>query len=104
VGDKVFILRDGIWTDTTYEGQVTTKVGFASEDYFRLLSAHPEWAQYFSLGQRVIVVLDRTAYEVTEKAQPAIDLPVTPPDRGPSESLLDFLLRLFHWLMSLASG
>lgn len=104
VGDKVFILRDGIWTDTTYEGQDTTKVGFASEDYFRLLSAHPEWARYFSLGQRVIVVLDGTAYEVTEEAQPAIDLPATPPDRGPSESLLDFLVRLFHWLMSLASG
>jgi len=49
------------------------------------------------------VILDGTVYEVTEEAQSAIDLPVTPPDRGPSESLLDFLVRLFHWLMSLAS-
>ncbi|MFQ6001520.1 MAG: VIT domain-containing protein, partial [Anaerolineae bacterium] len=75
VGDKVFILRDGIWTDTTYEGQDTMKVGFATEDYFRLLSAHPEWARYFSLGQKVIVVLDKVAYEVTEEAQPPIDVP-----------------------------
>ncbi len=103
VGDKIFILRDGIWTDTTYEGQDTTKVGFATDDYFRLLSTHPEWARYFSVGERVIVILDGTAYEVTEEVQPGIDLPVTPPDRGSSESLLDFLLRLFHWLVSLAS-
>ena len=99
VGDKVFILRDGLWTDTTYQGQGTTKVGFASEDYFRLLAGHPEWGPYFSVGERVIVILDGVAYEVTEEAQPAIDL--TPPHRGPSESLLDFLVRLFHWLMSL---
>jgi hypothetical protein len=102
VGDKVFILRDDIWTDTTYEGEDTTKVGFATDDYFRLLSARPEWGPYFSVGERVIVLLDGTAYEVTEEAQPAIDLPPIPPERSPSESLWDFLFRLFHWLMSLA--
>jgi len=101
VEDKVFILREGIWTDTTYEGQDRKKVGFASDDYFRLLSTHPEWGPYFSVGEKVIVVLDGIAYEVTEEAQPAIDLLITPPHRVLSESLLDFLARLFHWLMSL---
>lgn len=102
VGDKVFILRDGIWTDTTYEGQDTTKVGFATEDYFRLLIAHPEGARYFSLGQKVIVVLDNVAYEVTEEAQPPVDIPpsVTP---GPVDlpSLWNIAAKLIEWIRSL---
>ncbi len=103
VGEKVFILREGVWTDSTYSGQETTKVGFATEDYFRLLSAHPEWGPYFSVGQTVIVVLDGVAYEVTEEAQPPIDIPpaLTPPDADAPSSPWALVARLIEWLMSL---
>jgi hypothetical protein len=38
--------------------------------YFALLEAHPELGEYFALGDRVIVVLEDVAYEVTPEAAP----------------------------------
>jgi Ca-activated chloride channel family protein len=68
VGEKAFVLYDGIWTDTLYEPDrmEAVKVGFGTDSYFDLLAARPEWGKYFALGQHVIVVLDGRAYEVTE--------------------------------------
>lgn len=67
VNDRTFILRDGVWIDTAYEPDTmqTTPVAFLSDAYFALLEARPELADYFALGERVIVVLDGVAYEVT---------------------------------------
>lgn len=66
VGDKSFVRRDGVWVDTQYTaGATTIKVQFAGDAYFELLLSHPEAAQYFALGERLIVVLDGVAYEVT---------------------------------------
>ncbi len=66
IGDKAFILREGVWTDTSFDPTKmnTTKIQFGSAQYFALLDAHPEWAQYFALGDRVIFVSDGVAYEV----------------------------------------
>ena len=68
VGEKAFVLHEGVWTDTLYEldRMETVKVGFGTESYFGLLAARPEWGKYFALGQHVIVVLEGKAYEVTE--------------------------------------
>jgi Ca-activated chloride channel family protein len=79
IGDKTFVYRDAIWTDTAFDpSQVATqKVGFGSETYFELLSARPDLGTYFSLGDRVIVVVDGVAYEVAESGASAIDLPPT---------------------------
>lgn len=67
VGDKTFILLDGIWTDTTFEPDTmeTTKVVFLSDEYFDLLDEIPELAEYLAIGDAVIIVYDGTAYEVT---------------------------------------
>jgi Ca-activated chloride channel family protein len=66
VGEKAFVLRAGVWTDTAYlAGTDTQKVVFASDAYFELLARKPELAPFFALGERVIVVLDGVAYEVT---------------------------------------
>ncbi len=72
VGDKTFILREGVWTDTTFQSDTmqTQKVEFLSDDYFALLDAHAELGQYFALGDKLIVVLDGTAYEVTSTPAP----------------------------------
>jgi Ca-activated chloride channel family protein len=100
--DKVFVLRDGIWTDTTYDGSMdTVKIGFGSEDYFALIAANPEWGFYFSVGQEVIVVLDGTAYQVSEGEFAPIDIPVGAPSPDASVSPWDFLAQLVEWVISL---
>jgi len=100
--DKVFILRDEIWTDTTYDGSMeTVKVGFSSDDYFALVAAHPEWGYYFSVGQDVIVVLDGVAYQVSAGDFPPIDLPVEPPSPDTSLNPWEFLVQLVEWVLSL---
>jgi len=68
VGEKAFVLHDGLWIDTIYEPDrmETVKVGFGTDGYFDLLSARPEWGKYLALGKHVIVVLEGRAYEVTE--------------------------------------
>jgi Ca-activated chloride channel family protein len=60
VGDKAFLLREGVWTDTTYDPDRMTplKVGFMSDAYLGLIAARPEWAAYLAIGERVLVVLD----------------------------------------------
>ncbi len=67
VGNKTFLLQNGVWTDTTYEPDLmeTQKVVFLSDEYFALIDAKPELSEYFALGDQVIVVIDGTAYEVT---------------------------------------
>jgi len=42
----------------------TVKVAFLSEDYFALADSRPELAAAFALGQSVIAISDRVAYEV----------------------------------------
>ena len=77
VGDKTFLLHDGVWTDTTFDADrmETVPVGFGSDDYFALLAARPTWGPYLALGEHVIVVLEGTAYEVREGEAPPLVLP-----------------------------
>jgi len=124
VADKSFILRNGVWTDTRYqEGTPTVDVGFGSEDYFNLVAARPDWAKYFALGDKVIVVLDGTAYRVAEGSFPPISIPpmptpvkfvptptVVPPAPTPAptgtvtpppDEPVNLLLQVWRWLLSL---
>ncbi len=66
VRDKAFVLREGVWIDTAYdpERMTTQKVEFLSDAYFELLAQQPALADFFALGERVIVVLEGVAYEV----------------------------------------
>jgi Ca-activated chloride channel family protein len=96
VGDKTFILHNGVWTDTAFDPDKMTPVAvsFGSDDYFALVAARPEWGRTFALGDHVIAVLDGTAYEVREgdappvavpeSVEPASEKPLseTPPDEG----------------------
>ena len=65
IGDKAFVLKDGVWTDTTFDptAMTTTKLPFASDLFLEFLGEHPEAGKYFALGQQVIVVIDGVAYE-----------------------------------------
>jgi Ca-activated chloride channel family protein len=66
-GERAFVLRDGVWTDTTYDPDTMTTVNvpFASDAYFDLLADHPELGPVFALGQQVIAVVGEIAYRVT---------------------------------------
>lgn len=68
VNDKTFIRIDGVWTDTTFEPETmqTVKVSFLSDEYFDLLATYPQLGEYFAIADRVIVVIDGTAYEVID--------------------------------------
>ncbi len=60
IAGKTFELKDGVWTDTAYNPQKSPKieaVKFASSEYFDL-ARDKRVAQWLSLGERVIVVLD----------------------------------------------
>lgn len=64
VGDKAFVLTDGRWTDTTWDGKRKPKqVTAFSDEYFELVQKHPELKKYFTLGPRILVVLGDQAYE-----------------------------------------
>jgi Ca-activated chloride channel family protein len=69
-GDRTFVLRDGVWTDTAFDPDAMTpiEVSFASDEYFALLSEHPELGAAFALGQQVVVVIGDSAYRVTSAA------------------------------------
>jgi len=67
VGTKTFYLREGVWVDS--ELQVDNKLPetsltFASDAYFELLKQKPKLADYFSLGERVVVVFEGKVYRV----------------------------------------
>ncbi|GAB4332066.1 MAG: hypothetical protein Kow00117_16770 [Phototrophicales bacterium] len=66
VNDRTFINIDGVWYDTTFDADnmTTNQVVFLSDEYFDLLEEFPELADYFALGDHVIVVLNGVAYEV----------------------------------------
>lgn len=69
VANKTFTLsRDGVWIDTQYDAAQHGKpkqITFGTDAYFDLLAQKPELIPYFSLGEKVLVVLDGLAYEVT---------------------------------------
>ena len=93
VGDRAFVLRDDVWTDSGYqEGMSTTKFDFGGEEYYQALAQRPDWGPFFALGERVIFLSDGQAYEVAEGDFPSVDVPDappsqvdTPPDEPPSQ-------------------
>ncbi|MFN2515561.1 MAG: hypothetical protein ABR556_05045, partial [Pyrinomonadaceae bacterium] len=64
-GGKTFYLNNGVWTDSDFETGMTlpeTVVKFGSDEYFALLKQKPRLAEYFSLGERVIVIFEGRIY------------------------------------------
>jgi Ca-activated chloride channel family protein len=68
VGSKTFTLKDGVWVDTEYkEGSKLPRVEvkFGTDEFFRLIADEPKLAEFFALGEKVIVVLGNRIYKVT---------------------------------------
>lgn len=85
VGSKTFVLRNGIWVDTTYDAQKLTleNVAFGSERYAQLLREHPDWGRYLALGVQVILVYEGRAYQfISDMAQATPTLPTAQPQHA----------------------
>lgn len=67
VADKTFYLRDGVWTDAEFKPEAKlpeTALVFGSDAYFDLLKRERKLADFFALGERVIVVYKGRVYRV----------------------------------------
>jgi Ca-activated chloride channel family protein len=88
-GNKTFVLRDGVWIDTAYNADEDNpqQVGFASDEYFELLSAVPEIGNYLSLGTQVLFVYGDQVYQVVDgDGDSNITLPDVQPTDAPASS------------------
>jgi len=66
VGRRLFVLRDGAWTDMTFEGSLqVVEVSAFSEAYFQLVERLPALRPYFALGEHVIIAGDGVALELS---------------------------------------
>ncbi len=71
VAEKTFYLIDGVWTDSEFKAEARlpeTVVVFGSDEYFALLKQQSKLGSYFSLGERVVVVLEGRVYRVNAPA------------------------------------
>jgi hypothetical protein len=71
VDGKTFYLRDEVWTDSEFKANSSipeTVLRFASDDYFALLKQKPRLANFFALGERVLVVFEGRVYKVNAAA------------------------------------
>lgn len=69
IGVKTFYEENGIWIDGEFkeENKLTEiKLKFASDEFFELITKEKELAQYFSVGEKVVVVWKGKVYRVTE--------------------------------------
>jgi Ca-activated chloride channel family protein len=66
VGDRTFILRDGVWIDTTFDPDEMQpiEIEFLSDEYFELMAEDARIAEFYALGEQVIFVLDGIAYQI----------------------------------------
>jgi Ca-activated chloride channel homolog len=66
-GGKTFYLRDDVWTDSEFKtesGLPQTTVTFGTDQYFALLKEKPALGEFFSIGERVIVIFEGRVYRV----------------------------------------
>lgn len=75
-GDKTFILRGGIWTDTAYTGAPLVYLKLGSDKYLALAAARPNLARYLAAGSPLIVQDGDTAYgvEIPGQEESAVDV------------------------------
>ncbi|HYP50347.1 MAG TPA: VWA domain-containing protein, partial [Pyrinomonadaceae bacterium] len=69
VSTKTFYQQSGFWQDAEFKPETKLpeiKVQFASDEYFALLTQEKELAQFFALGEQVVVVYKGKVYRVVK--------------------------------------
>jgi Ca-activated chloride channel homolog len=104
VGDRAFVLRDGVWTDTQYDPTEmdVEAIAFGSDRYFELSRQNVGWGAYLALGDQVIIAEGGVAYHMGAPDGAEEALETSESDAGPAldsgwpwGSLLEMLSR---WL------
>ncbi|MEP7148723.1 MAG: VIT and VWA domain-containing protein [Acidobacteriota bacterium] len=68
VANKNFVQQSNVWVDVEFKPELKqseVNLKFASDEYFAVLRREKELAQYFSLGEEVVVVWKNKVYRVT---------------------------------------
>ncbi|HEY3659798.1 MAG TPA: VWA domain-containing protein, partial [Candidatus Udaeobacter sp.] len=68
VNGRAFFQNGKQWIDSSAQNNTgkRQRVQFNSEEYFNLLTKHPEAGPWLALGQNVVLALDDTVYEIAE--------------------------------------
>jgi len=67
VNGRAFFQNGNQWIDSNAQNTAKRqRVQFNSEEYFNLLTKHPEAGPWLALGQNVVLKLDDTVYEIAE--------------------------------------
>lgn len=69
VGTKTFYLENGVWIDSEYKegsSMPEVKLKFAADNYFDTVTREKELAQFFAIGEQVVVVWKGKVYRVTQ--------------------------------------
>jgi hypothetical protein len=69
LGVKTFYLENGVWIDSEFKEEAKiseTKLQFASKEYFDIVAKEKDLAQFFSLGEQVVVVWKGKVYRITK--------------------------------------
>jgi Ca-activated chloride channel homolog len=69
VANKNFIQQSNAWVDAEFRPelkQTEVNLKFASDEYFATVAREPGLAQYFALGEEVVVVWNNKVYRVTK--------------------------------------
>jgi histone H3/H4 len=70
IGSKTFYFdaESEMWIDAQAKVDAPRKkVKYLSDEYFELLTKHPEIGRYLSLGSRVLVTYSGTVFEIVER-------------------------------------
>lgn len=69
VANKNFMNLNNVWIDSEYSDIAKlpeVSIKFASDDYFKLIERERDIAQYFALGEQVVVVWKGKVYRITK--------------------------------------
>jgi Ca-activated chloride channel family protein len=67
VNGRAFFQNGNQWIDSNAQNSAQRqRIQFNSEEYFNLLTKHPEAGPWLALGQNVVLKLDDTVYEIAE--------------------------------------
>jgi len=70
VGSRTFVLRDKIWTETTYTKETKTlDIKYLSNAYFKILSNKLEIGKYLALGKNIILLVNNVWIKIGESGK-----------------------------------
>lgn len=84
-GDKTFVLKNGIWTDTAWKGGDLVYLTLGSDKYLELVRERPWAAKYLAVGSPLVVVdgADAFGIDIPGKEESAETLPAAMATAGP---------------------